>query len=57
MTLIFPLFLSAQKILKDFGKLRSIENTSAEGSMTVRESEILYPEDIYHIFLISLSQF
>ena len=46
-----------KKSVKDFGKLRSIENTSADGSVTVRKSEILYPEDIYQIFLISLSQF
>lgn len=48
---------SEKKTVKDFGQLKSIERTSADGSVTVRKSEILYPEDIYLMFIQALSEF
>jgi len=48
---------SAKKTTKDFGKLRSKERTSADGSVTVRKAQILYPEDIYLMFTQALGQF
>lgn len=37
--------------LKEFGVLKSKEETSSDGSVTVRKAEILYPEDVYQMLV------
>lgn len=43
--------------VKEFGKLRTREVTSGDGRVTVRKSEILYPEDIYEMLLVVGGQY
>ena len=43
--------------VKEFGRLRTREVTSGDGRVTVRKSEILYPEDIYEMLLVAGSQY
>ncbi len=43
--------------LKEFGTLKSKEETSSDGSVTVRKAEILFPEDIYAMLEMVSSSF
>lgn len=43
--------------LSEFGVLKAREDSSADGSVTVRKAEILYPEDIYQMLNQVSAQF
>lgn len=43
--------------VKEFGRLRTREVTSRDGRVTVRKSEILYPEDVYEMLLVVGGQY
>ena len=43
--------------VKEFGRLRTREVTSRDGQVTVRKSEILYPEDVYEMLLVVGGQY
>lgn len=43
--------------LKEFAPLHSIERTTADGEITTRKSEVLYPEDIYQMLQQAIELF
>ena len=43
--------------VKEFGKLKSRKITSSDDRVTVRKSEILYPEDVYEMLLAVTREF